>query len=86
MQVDIHYSCATRFVILDSIISKQEYLEYQKDSYRKLLGMEMPGYRVTLEEDTFIEMDRNGTGVIDWWEFMTPMCIRKLTERKKVIV
>ena len=74
------------FIILDSIISKQEYLEYQKDSYRKLLGMEMPGYRVTLEEDTFTEMDRNDTGVIDWWEFMIPMCDRKLTERKKVIV
>lgn len=46
----------------------------------------MPGYRVTLEEDTFTEMDRNDTGVIDWWEFMIPMCVRKLTERKKVIV
>lgn len=86
----MHYSCAiplfSCFVILDSIISKKEYLEYQKDSYRKLLGMEMPGYRVTVEEDTFNEMDRNDTGVIDWWEFMIPMCVRKLTERKKVIV
>ena len=80
---DTLFSC---FVILDSIISKKEYLEYQKDSYRKLLGMEMPGYRVTIEEDTFNEMDRNDTGVIDWWEFMIPMCVRKLTERKKVIV
>lgn len=74
------------FVILDLIISKEEYLEYQKDSYKKLLGMEMPGYRVTIEEQNFKEMDRDDTGVIDWWEFMIAMCVKKLTEKKKVIV
>ena len=74
------------FVILDLIISKKEYLEYQKDSYRKLLGMEMPGYRVIIEEQNFNEMDRDDTGVIDWWEFMIAMCVKKLTEKKKVIV
>ena len=61
-------------------------MQYRKDSYRKLLGMEMPGYRVTIEEDTFKEMDRDDTGVIDWWEFMIPMCVAKLTQKKKVIV
>ena len=72
-------------MISDSFINREEYLEYQKDSYRKLLGMEMPGYRVTIEERTFAEMDRDGTGVIDWWEFLIPMCVRKLTERKVII-
>ena len=85
-----HYAvrkiCTLVFVILDLIISKEEYLEYQKDSYRKLLGMEMPRYRVIIEEQNFNEMDRDDTGVIDWWEFMIAMCVKKLTEKKKVIV
>ena len=48
--------------------------------------MEMPGYRVIIEEQNFNEMDRDDTGVIDWWEFMIAMCVKKLTEKKKVIV
>ena len=71
-------------MISDSFINRVEYIEYQKDCYRKLLGMEMPGYRVSIEERTFADMDRNGTGLIDWWEFLIPMCVRKLKERKKV--
>lgn len=48
--------------------------------------MEMPGYRVTIEEQNFNEMDRDDSGGIDWWEFMIAMCVKKLTEKKKVIV
>jgi len=48
--------------------------------------MEMPGYRVTIEEQNFNEMDRDDSGAIDWWEFMIAMCVKKLTEKKKVIV
>ena len=39
---------------------------------------------MTIEERTFADMDRKGTGVIDWWEYLMPMCVRKLNERKKV--
>ena len=45
----------------------------------------MPGFRVSFEEQTFKDMDRKNNGVIDWWEFVIPMCVRKLKERKKVI-
>lgn len=46
----------------------------------------MPQYRVTLEEAIFADMNRNNTGLIDWWEYLIPMCVRKLSERKKVSV
>ncbi|KAL9950833.1 hypothetical protein ACROYT_G043397 [Oculina patagonica] len=67
----------------DSFINKDEFLEYQKDCYQKLLGLEMPGFRVSIEERTFNDMDRSNTEFIDWWEFMIPMCVKKLKERKK---
>lgn len=71
---------------LDSFINKEEYLSYQKESYRKLMDMEMPGYRVIIEERTFDDMDRNNNDLIDWWEFVIPMCVRKLSERRKVLI
>ena len=46
--------------------------------------MEMPGYRVKLEERTFDDMDRSGTSLVDWWEYLIPMCVRKLSEKKRV--
>ena len=46
----------------------------------------MPGYRVIIEERTFDDMDRNNNDLIDWWEFVIPMCVRKLSERRKVLI
>ena len=71
---------------LDSFINKEEYLSYQKERYRKLMDMEMPGYRVIIEERIFDDMDRNNNDLIDWWEFVIPMCVRKLSERRKVLI
>lgn len=41
---------------------------------------------MSIEERTFNDMDRSNTGFIDWWEFMIPMCVKKLKERRKVII
>lgn len=68
----------------DSFIDKEEYLDYQKDCYQKLMGLEMPVSRIRMEERTFADMDRNNSGQIDWWKYQIPMCIRKLSGRKKV--
>lgn len=43
----------------------------------------MPSYLVIMEERTFEDMDRNNNDLIDWWEFVIPMCVRKLSERRK---
>lgn len=67
----------------DSFINKEEYFSYKKEYYRKLLGREMPSYLVIMEERTFEDMDRNNNDLIDWWEFVIPMCVRKLSERRK---
>lgn len=50
------------------------------------MDMEMPGYRVIIEERIFDDMDRNNNDLIDWWEFVIPMCVRKLSERRKVLI
>lgn len=42
----------------------------------------MPGYQMEIEERTVADMDRKGTGIIDWWNFLIPMCARKLAENK----
>jgi len=68
----------------DSFINKEEYLDYQKDCYQKLVGLEMPEFRIRMEERTFADMDRNNSGQINWWQYQIPMCVRKLTARKKV--
>ena len=46
----------------------------------------MPSYLVLMEERTFEDMDRNNNDLIDWWEFAIPMCVRKLSERRKVLI
>lgn len=69
-------------ILSDSFINKEEYLAYQRECYRKEKGMEMPGYQLEIEERTVADMDRKGTGLIDWWNFLIPMCARKLTENK----
>lgn len=33
----------------------------------------MPGYQMEIEERTVADMDRKGTGTIDWWNFLIPM-------------
>ncbi|XP_015752718.1 PREDICTED: calmodulin-like isoform X2 [Acropora digitifera] len=68
----------------DSFINKEEYLAYQRECYRKEKGMEMPGYQMEIEERTVADMDRKGTGTIDWWNFLIPMCARKLAENKHI--
>ena len=68
----------------DSFINKEEYLDYQKDCYQKLVGLEMPEFRIRIEERIFADMDRSNSGQIDWWQYQIPMCVRKLTARKKV--
>ena len=50
------------------------------------MDMEKPGYRVIIEERIFDDMDRNNNDLIDWWEFVIPMCVRKLSERRKVLI
>ena len=44
--------------------------------------MEMPAYQMEIDQRTVADMDRKGTGIIDWWNFLIPMCARKLAENK----
>ena len=44
----------------------------------------MPEFRIRIEERIFADMDRSNSGQIDWWQYQIPMCVRKLTARKKV--
>lgn len=50
------------------------------------MDMEMFGYWVIIEEWIFDDMDRNNNDFIDWWEFVIFMCVRKLSEWRKVFI
>ncbi|EDO48120.1 predicted protein [Nematostella vectensis] len=66
----------------DSLISREEFINYQQEKYKRLMGREMPDYRYIQEMRIFNDMDRDGTGLIDWWEFMTPMAVMLLGKKK----
>ncbi|XP_013378662.1 PHD finger protein 24 isoform X2 [Lingula anatina] len=65
-------------VNMDATISVEEYLDYKQKEYLALFHTPMPKEEEDLEKTKFRHMDTDGTGTIDWWEFLNYETIRLL--------
>ena len=84
-------TCCRYFLIInltsltDTSVDFKKYIRRKKLSYANLVGSEMPQLRETQEVSLFNDLDRDGSGSLEWWEFAPAMSLRFLSRRKPVI-
>jgi len=66
----------------DTSVVFEKYIRRKKLSYANLVGSEMPMPREVQEVSLFKDLDRDGSGSLEWWEFAPAMALRFLSRRK----
>ncbi|XP_048586217.1 PHD finger protein 24 [Nematostella vectensis] len=62
----------------DTQITKDEYVRYKKAQYKDIHKSDMPRAQVEEAQNEFVQMDKNRTGDIDWWEFLNHEALKTL--------
>eukprot|EP00112_Aurelia_sp_Birch-Aquarium-sp1_P004119 Seg1468.1 transcript_id=Seg1468.1/GoldUCD/mRNA.D3Y31 product="PHD finger protein 24" protein_id=Seg1468.1/GoldUCD/D3Y31 len=67
----------------DTQISLEEYIQYTEKHYKSKTEEELPEYLKTQAQDEFKIIDKDKTGLIDWWEFLNHESVKMLSKREK---
>lgn len=68
----------------ETSVNLEKYMLHKKESYNNLIGIDMSFQRENQEVRLFKELDRDGSGTLEWWEFAPSMSVRILGKRSQV--